>query len=315
MTIRAVTRPTVLKPSLDAIPDVLKDRRQWVVWQLRWRRTRWTKIPLDPRTMRPAKSNDVRTWSSFAEAAHRVRHDNLAGIGFVFSAEDPYTGIDLDGCRCSADGVLAPWARELLAALDSYAEISPSGTGVKAIVAGRLPCTGTGRRQRVRAVAPTGAKPPEIELYHWGRFFALTGHRVPGAPRGVVERHEELTALWQWLFGRRAGRTDSRPLPSPLRGHALDRDDEELLAAARQARNGARFTELYEQGRRDAYDADHSRADLALCAMLAFWVGPDPDRIDRLFRRSALMRRKWDEKHAADGATYGELTVHRALNW
>jgi len=43
---------------------------------------------------------------------------------------------------------------------------------------------------------------------------------------------------------------------------------------------------------------DHSRADLALCGMLAFWCGGDPERIDRLFRRSDLMREKWDRRTA-----------------
>src|SRR5439155_15578492 len=57
-----------------------------------------------------------------------------------------------------------------------------------------------------------------------------------------------------------------------------------------------------------------SEAELALCSMLTFWTGPDPERIDRLFRRSALYREKWDEPHYSDGRTYGEGTIAKALD-
>jgi len=82
----------------------------------------------------------------------------------------------------------------------------------------------------------------------------------------------------------------------------------------RQSHTGDRFRQLYDAGCLDAHDGDRSRADLALCGMLAFWTNGDPARIDQLFRRSALMRAKWDERHAADGATYGEMTIAKALN-
>jgi len=81
----------------------------------------------------------------------------------------------------------------------------------------------------------------------------------------------------------------------------------------RQARTGDRFRQLYDAGCRGAYSGDHSRTDLALCTMLAFWTNGNAGRMDQLFRRSALMRPKWDEQHAADGATYGEMAIRRAL--
>ncbi|HSP96544.1 MAG TPA: hypothetical protein VL049_04785, partial [Candidatus Dormibacteraeota bacterium] len=59
------------------------------------------------------------------------------GVGFVFHAMlNPFAGIDLDGARDPATGVLAPWAQSIVAACDSYTEVSPSGTGVKIIVRG-----------------------------------------------------------------------------------------------------------------------------------------------------------------------------------
>jgi hypothetical protein len=52
---------------------------------------------------------------------------------------------------------------------------------------------------------------------------------------------------------------------------------------------------------------------MALCALLAFWSGGDERQIDRLFRESGLMRGKWDERHYADGSTYGEKTIERVI--
>jgi len=52
---------------------------------------------------------------------------------------------------------------------------------------------------------------------------------------------------------------------------------------------------------------------MALCCLLAFWTGGDHQQIDRLFRQSGLLRDKWDEVHYADGSTYGEKTIERAV--
>jgi len=52
---------------------------------------------------------------------------------------------------------------------------------------------------------------------------------------------------------------------------------------------------------------------MALSCLLAFWTGGDQTQADRLFRRSGLLREKWDEVHYADGSTYGEKTIERAV--
>src|ERR1700722_21015679 len=82
--------------------------------------------------------------------------------------------------------------------------------------------------------------------------------------------------------------------------------DDELVEFAANARNGERFKRLWSGDISD-YENDHSRADLALCRMLAFWCGPDPERIDQLFRRSGLMREKWNR--ATGDTSYGALTI------
>ena len=74
-----------------------------------------------------------------------------------------------------------------------------------------------------------------------------------------------------------------------------------------------RVHHLRDNGSLDAHGGDHSRADLALCGLLAFWTHGDVARIDRLFRNSALMRDNWDERHSSDGTTYGEMTIAKTL--
>ena len=77
------------------------------------------------------------------------------------------------------------------------------------------------------------------------------------------------------------------------------------------ASNGAKFERLWK-GNTGGYDSQ-SEADMALCNLLAFWTGGDQTRIDELFRQSGLLREKWDEVHYADGSTYGEKTIERAV--
>jgi hypothetical protein len=88
----------------------------------------------------------------------------------------------------------------------------------------------------------------------------------------------------------------------PPAGHL---DDRELLERAFAARNGAKFRALWE-GDRSGYGSE-SEADQALVRLIAFWTGPDPGRIDWLFRQSALVREKWDRE------SYREATIATAL--
>jgi putative DNA primase/helicase len=84
-------------------------------------------------------------------------------------------------------------------------------------------------------------------------------------------------------------------------------DDDSVLARARSARNGERFRALFDESGLCGYASD-SEADLALCLLLAFWTGRDVAQMDRLFRRSARMRDKWNRQD------YRSRTIGRALD-
>lgn len=265
------------------VPDALKARRAWVCWRLETRAGKPTKVPKNPATGRNAKSNDPRTWSTFADAlAAAPRYD---GLGIMFA--DGLCGVDLDHCRDPETGELEAWAAEVVAELDSYSEASPSRSGVHVLLLGDLP---SGRRRK-------GA----VEVYGPGspRYFTVTGEHLPGTPLTVNERSEALAAVHARLIGTDAPQADAPPRPTG----PLDLNDEELLAKARSARNGADFSRLWDGG----YPEDDSAGDLALCSHLAFWTRGDVARVDALFRRSGRMRKKWER------ADYRERTIGKAL--
>jgi replicative DNA helicase len=105
------------------------------------------------------------------------------GIGYVFSADDPYCGIDLDGCRNPDTGHVESWAQTWIDRFATYTEVSPSGTGVKLWCRGKNP-RGEGGNVKIDAPRVT-AKEPGVEISDTGRFFTTTGWHVNGTPATV----------------------------------------------------------------------------------------------------------------------------------
>jgi primase-polymerase (primpol)-like protein len=89
------------------------------------------------------------------------------------------------------------------------------------------------------------------------------------------------------------------------RASAAPLSDEVVLERALAADKEERFSKLWS-GQWEKQYASQSEADMALCCKLAFWTGKNRVQMDRLFRQSKLFREKWDERHHANGATYGE---------
>lgn len=280
------------------VPEALRDCAQWVVWRYEPRAGKATKVPVDPRTGKRASSTDASTWVTFDEAVAAWRaSDRYAGVGFVFSADDPFAGIDLDGC-IDASGHVVASAREIIDSLNSYTEVSPSARGVKVFITGRKP-DGAGCKSQ----AIEGFK--ETEVYDRERFFTLTGHRLASTPPGIEGRQEELDALCARLWPKKRSRQPAVPAPG-----GFDGDDEALIEQAGAAKNGDRFKRLWS-GDTSMHGDDHSAADQALCNLLAFWTARDAERMDRLFRRSGLFREKWDERRG--DRTYGQMTIACAI--
>jgi hypothetical protein len=125
------------------------------------------------------------------------------GFGYVFSPDDPFTGIDLDGCRDPKTGTVASWAKDMILNLDSYAEVSPSLTGVKVWVVAKSPLD-SGKKRAVTTDERPVAKEPAIEVYDRGRYFAVTGMKLAGVPSEPQPRQDQLNALCEKFFGAAA---------------------------------------------------------------------------------------------------------------
>ncbi len=268
--------------NVDAIPLELRERAQWVVWRAEKRDGKLTKVPYRADGDGRASSTDPATWATFGAALAAVELLSADGIGYVFSADDPYLGVDLDGALHESDRAA------IILALDSYTETSPSGNGVHVIV--RASLNGHGRNRR-----------GPFEVYEQARYFTVTGDHVRGTPATIEDRQAQLDQVLERFLPK--PEPDSRPVQV---AQPVDLDDQELLDKAMSARNGDKFRRLWN-GDTSGHGGDDSAADLALCSCLAFWTGNDPDRIDRLFRSSGLYRDKWDR----DG--YREGTIQEAL--
>jgi hypothetical protein len=127
-------KPTVYGGDLAKLPAALKPlraRQQWVIWRLTWQGRRWTKAPFrcdDP--TRYASSNDPGTWSTYKAAVAAA--GNGDGISYVLRPGDPFAAVDIDHVRDPVTGTIESWAQRLLdQASRSYAEVSPSGTGLR----------------------------------------------------------------------------------------------------------------------------------------------------------------------------------------
>ena len=283
------------------LPDELKALRQWIVWHYEPRpgKGKPAKAPYQPRTGHRARTDVPATWGTYVQALARYQHGGWQGLGFVFTASDPYCGVDVDDCRIPLTEEIAPWAWQIVEELASYTELSPSGRGLHVLVRASLP-DHAGRKQ--------GA----VEIYDALRYFAVTGQRLVELPATIEERQAQVEALYATLVP-----AETATLPQAARpGAAQARTDAEVLARALAAHNGAKFQALWS-GQLAAYrdphtgQVDQSRADFALCQLLAYWTNDDAEQMDRLFRQSALYREKWDQP-AGGGHTYGEVTIWNA---
>jgi putative DNA primase/helicase len=280
-------------PATDSVlyqaPGELRTVNQFVCWRAEERNGDTTKVPYSVHGGR-ASSTNPKTWAPIEAAIAYAEERTMDGVGFVFTEDDPFAGIDLDKCRNTESGEIEPWAWKIVAAFNSYTEVSPSGTGLHIFVKATLP-------------GPNNRKGP-LEMYESGRYFTLTGKHLSGTPTKIHECQDVLERLYQHVF--KIEKASSATNGPKRRTAPLDVGDEDLLALAKQAKNGGKFSRLWSGDTSD-YAGDDSRADLALCSLLAFWTDGATERMDRLFRQSGLMREKWNRHD------YRERTFNRVL--
>lgn len=287
--------------------------QQFVCWELRSRDGKKpTKVPINPRTGGMASSVNSATWSDHTTAIHYASQHPGMGVGFVFTDNDPFVFVDIDNCRLP-DGQWSPLAIKLCTEFaGGFVEVSQSGNGLHIIARGKRP-------------ADHACKAEGFDVYDNMRFCSLTGAGCNGSAdadhtattdrivRSYMAPDTEKLSIADW--------TDTA-----CEGWAGTEDDDELIAIALGSKSlraaftgGVTFADLW-QANEDAlghaypHDQgtepfDRSRADSALVQHLAFYTGKNAERIDRLFRQSALMRDKWEDRD-----DYRTGTILRAIS-
>lgn len=258
------------------------------------------KFPCDFRSGRVANAHDAAIWTDANTAiAAAAQFGGSYGVGFVFTEADPFWFLDLDNCLLPDGSDWSALAKSLCGAFAGAAiEVSQSGRGLHIFGTGRPPLHGCKNEAY------------GLEFYHSGRFVALTGISATGNAAfdatnilpSLVVNYFQPDAAQAMEQGWTAGPCDD--WRGPL-------DDDELIKRALRSQSTASafggrasFADLWT-GNIDAlqrcypdpvraYDA--SSADAALAQHLAFWTGKDCERMERLMRRSALARDKWERE-------------------
>ena len=173
----------VLDPRFQCFPSSLTRPPNWVCWIAKFEDGKLKKPPVQAAGQnqgRLADKTNPQHLCSFERAKrfyelHRdepLQGGTLAGIGFVLTKQTGIVGIDLD--HCVENGIVNPWAAEIIEAVGGFAELSPSGTGVHIYIKGQLPFN--------------NRRSGEIEIYSHSSYLTVTGHwlRTEGALSGIA---------------------------------------------------------------------------------------------------------------------------------
>src|SRR5262249_4581304 len=141
-----------------------------------------------------------------------------------------------------------------------------------------------------------------------GRYLTITGHHLKGTPTKIRRRPKAIAEVYDRELRPHPQAVDPQPMGQlqVLNPDSEALDDDALIAKAMEDET---FKRLFEGdiSATPGKDKSHSGADFVLCIFLAYLTGYDAERIDRLFRRSGLMRDKWNRKD------YREQTIAKAI--
>jgi hypothetical protein len=277
----------------DTLPAESKALDQWCVYKLEVvkGKKKKTKVPYQT-TGKRASSTKPNTWASFKAALAAYQDfDGYNGICFMLSEESGIVFIDLDDCI--KNGIIEPWALEIVKRFNSYTERSQSGEGLHILIKGTKPGVKCRRKK---------SKYPDVEIYSRFRQCCLTGDVIDG--HGSIEaRQDELNELYREIFGEETRQAKAvKPTYTEI-------SDASLINKMVQSKNGNAIKALWD-GSTLGYNGDESAADQALMNHLAFWTGGNEAQMERMFSSSSRgSRDKWRNR-----ADYRDRTTKKAIS-
>ncbi|MFJ7848148.1 phage/plasmid primase, P4 family [Peribacillus sp. NPDC097224] len=277
------------------IPEEMKRRKQWVCYKATLRGSKITKVPVNPINGTPINSNREDNWLDFEQAIHYTGNHVVTGIGFVFTDKDDFVGIDIDAC-VDESGKFNQVSEEILCQFEgrAYAEYSPSGQGIHLITKG------------IKETNRSKNSEYGLEIYQNKRYFTVTGNMLDGFS-DIQWSTDKINSICKIFLEK--GEEEE---PVMLSNDREEKTDEDLLEIMFRSRNGHRLRSLYDGDWQDYYSSQ-SEADLAFCNALAFFTQKDSNEMDTLYRKSGMYRSKWDDIHYADGSTYGNVVIDKAI--
>jgi primase-polymerase (primpol)-like protein len=189
----AVCRPPIVLPS--ALSPLLEQSR-WVVWKwVTGKNGKRTKPPYQGSAPEKfASSTDPATWCSFEMAAQAYSAGQADGVGFALPGSG-FGAFDIDHCRDATSGSLTSWASDLVQRCGSYAEVTPSGTGVRIIGTASGPLLH-------RKLAVPGTRDVSVEIYRDAeRYITVSGAQI-GEASGLASIDVHIDAVMSKLAGK-----------------------------------------------------------------------------------------------------------------
>lgn len=315
------------------IPNELKQNNAWIRYNLIDQgREKLSKIPYLPNKQYWAKVNNSDTWGTYNSVISsidtqyklpvwmRINPDTkkwdfsnpeyikyankkFDGIGYVFSDNDVFVGIDYDNWF-DKNGNINDKCKDILSFCNnSYTELSQSKKGGHTIV--KLSSVEEkiklSKELNKRYGNPTGVRNDDIgiECYFTGRYFVMTGNVIENYTEIKEVDVDTVLSLFKGI------RNETKPKTQNLAPRTdLKLDDQEILDLCNKAKNNSKFLELYNEVGKDG----NSEGDLALTSIFSFYT-QDVEQIKSLLYSSNRVRDKW-EQHPS----YLDNTIRQALS-
>ena len=244
-------------PQLERLPQQIKKHPNWALCKLEWddRKKKFRKLPYQLNGYR-ASSKNVLTWCDHDHAISTYqKNNNYASIGLVLD-KNGLVCVDFDNC-IDEFGQISSVVKEIVDRLDSYTEISISGSGLHVFVLGELPGKGIAHK----------SNDLDIEIYDSGRFMVVTGVTIDDCPPGGIKpggkylqelyktysksNQKEYNLDWKFDPNAEIVKLDDMPVTKRWKNYIRDGSDESLDEKYEGDRSAALLgvcTELVRKG-------------------------------------------------------------------
>ena len=277
------------------VPAEMKALPNWCVLKIYKKNGVTKKFVVNPNNPQGgwAKHNDPSNWTTFDKAMEYARKNNGAGLSFAIKGSG-FNAFDLDHCYDKETKTYNETAKKFLADLpNSYAERSVSGTGLHIFTKGSV-CE-NGKYNEARGGAA-------VEVFETWGFVSMTGNVVDEQHKNLIDLPDEVKKSIQTEIGEK--KVYQAPAQNRNQFHNYARSDSEVIDVIRKSKRANEFESLMNG---TDLCGDHSRSDLRLMGILAYFTNSNTNQMETIFKQSKLYR-------PDKGNSYVERTAKFAAN-